>query len=559
VCDPLWVEVDCLRLKQVCVNLVKNALKFVGHGFVKLGAKRVSDSVVELWVEDSGPGVPRAKAEALFDKFTQLHAHDNGTGLGLALCREISEAMGGSITVDTSYTSGSAHGPGARFVVQLPLPPCSEPQASTKASRAPPLPPPPSPSSPSSAPKPASASAAPPTKKVMTTRSASSAVNYESTPKACQAAAAAGGGTCMLTEDDDCHAQASIATSLFPPHKIRGPYRALVVSNQVEARKEIVQLLSRVGDGWRAVVSSTHDQSAIAGIAGPVDLVVLHHPPSEAAIAETLSLLRGSGNLAGGAMCPSSSAQSKPVVAVVVDSPLPCSGSGPFEGEEEGGGWRAAGADLVWHTPLPAPFAATPSLASLLPLPLRWRVLVADDVPMVRRLLVRTLKAALGSRCDVAEAANCKEALAAITQAAAQAAAKDATAVTVTPAGVATRENTTKEGCPRPETPFDLIVLDQHMEQSDSPGGMFGGGGGHADDATSGGRRGLSTGTDLARYLRSQGSTAIIAGFSGDDMEDEHFAAGCDLSWQKTIKAKTMSDDLLQCLRAGHLGKTVTF
>ena len=125
--DPLWVEVDALRLKQVCVNLAKNALKFVPAGFVRMGAKRcVEGGWVEVYIEDSGPGIPRSKAESIFDKFAQVNSHDNGTGIGLALCREITEAMGGSVKVDTTYASESEFGPGTRFVVVLPLPEVAE-------------------------------------------------------------------------------------------------------------------------------------------------------------------------------------------------------------------------------------------------------------------------------------------------------------------------------------------------------------------------------------------------------------------------------------------------
>ena len=133
-CDLLWVEADALRVTQVLVNLIKNSLKFCTFGFVRIGAARTAENMVSIWVEDSGPGIDSAKAADLFQKYTQLesvHAA-SGTGLGLALCKQIAELMGGSIKVDVEYRSGSPYGRGTRFVVDLPLP--SEEAPSTTAS-----------------------------------------------------------------------------------------------------------------------------------------------------------------------------------------------------------------------------------------------------------------------------------------------------------------------------------------------------------------------------------------------------------------------------------------
>jgi signal transduction histidine kinase len=180
--EPLWVHVDALRLKQVMVNLVKNAIKFVPSGFVRIGARRRSRERVEIWCEDSGPGIPEGKGECLFDEYAQLNSHDQGTGVGLALCRLITEQMGGTISVvrgcatcrgplsplllhparghcptlevefglfryrpldkvephapssltraqDPTYRNDGPHGPGARFVLSLPLAAVEKPAA----------------------------------------------------------------------------------------------------------------------------------------------------------------------------------------------------------------------------------------------------------------------------------------------------------------------------------------------------------------------------------------------------------------------------------------------
>lgn len=103
------------QLMQVILNLVMNAADAVGAGgHVRVAANR-DGKVVRLLVEDDGPGVdPRVQAQ-LFEPFVTTKDVGKGTGLGLAVCRGLVEAAGGSITLDTDYTRG------ARFVVDLPI------------------------------------------------------------------------------------------------------------------------------------------------------------------------------------------------------------------------------------------------------------------------------------------------------------------------------------------------------------------------------------------------------------------------------------------------------
>lgn len=103
------------QLMQVILNLVMNAADAVGAGgSVRVAASR-SDGGVQLLVEDDGPGVdPRVQAQ-LFEPFVTTKDVGKGTGLGLAVCRGLVEAAGGSITLDTEYSRG------ARFVVELPV------------------------------------------------------------------------------------------------------------------------------------------------------------------------------------------------------------------------------------------------------------------------------------------------------------------------------------------------------------------------------------------------------------------------------------------------------
>jgi K+-sensing histidine kinase KdpD len=111
------VEVNQHRLEQVVANLVQNAAKYSPAGTPIHLIGRLQGSDVELAVEDEGPGIPPEHLERIFDSFFRASAHGDvpGTGLGLALCRAIVNAEGGSIWAENRASGG------ARFVVRLPL------------------------------------------------------------------------------------------------------------------------------------------------------------------------------------------------------------------------------------------------------------------------------------------------------------------------------------------------------------------------------------------------------------------------------------------------------
>jgi CheY-like chemotaxis protein len=123
--ENLFVATDCLRLKQIMLNLGRNSTKFVHSGFIRFRAA-VVDGVVELYAEDSGPGIPVEKQGALFEKFqSSLDVLSQGTGLGLSLCENLTHLLKGDIWLDETYDSGVQDSPGARFVIRLNTPPVS--------------------------------------------------------------------------------------------------------------------------------------------------------------------------------------------------------------------------------------------------------------------------------------------------------------------------------------------------------------------------------------------------------------------------------------------------
>ncbi|XXT18995.1 HAMP domain-containing sensor histidine kinase [Sorangium sp. So ce429] len=104
------------RLVQVLLNLLLNAADAVPRagGRVALRASRGADGGARIEVEDNGPGIAEAVRETLFEPFITTKQVGEGTGLGLAVCRGLVEAAGGSIGVERG------EGGGARFVVLLP-------------------------------------------------------------------------------------------------------------------------------------------------------------------------------------------------------------------------------------------------------------------------------------------------------------------------------------------------------------------------------------------------------------------------------------------------------
>ncbi|MBE2183058.1 MAG: MASE1 domain-containing protein [Anaerolineae bacterium] len=116
---PELVRADTLRLQQVAINLVGNALKFTEDGEVILEAGGSGEHDWYFRVSDTGPGIPDGKIPLLFENFRQVHPSPEytaeGSGLGLAISRQLVTLMGGTIHAE------SPSGKGAVFTVTLPV------------------------------------------------------------------------------------------------------------------------------------------------------------------------------------------------------------------------------------------------------------------------------------------------------------------------------------------------------------------------------------------------------------------------------------------------------
>ncbi len=112
---PRWPVGDPMRLAQILVNLINNAIKFTESGevLVKISRQAEADGRVTLRfsVRDSGIGIPVARQRDLFTPFTQVDdsitRRFGGTGLGLSICKQLTEMMGGEIGVESTPGQGS--------------------------------------------------------------------------------------------------------------------------------------------------------------------------------------------------------------------------------------------------------------------------------------------------------------------------------------------------------------------------------------------------------------------------------------------------------------------
>ena len=112
---PARLYGDAVRVRQVLVNLLGNAVKFTqrGHIIVRLSSRRLADGrwEAQLAVSDTGPGIPAQQLDAMFEAFVQGEvarlAHHGGTGLGLSISRRLAAMMGGRVWAESKERSGS--------------------------------------------------------------------------------------------------------------------------------------------------------------------------------------------------------------------------------------------------------------------------------------------------------------------------------------------------------------------------------------------------------------------------------------------------------------------
>jgi|GEM_PF-2288287 len=112
---PLWCIGDPSLLRQILINLLTNAIKYTPSGSIRVQhrlEKIGNRSQHQFRVEDTGPGIPKDKHQYIFKDFTRLNKSVKqaipGSGLGLAIAAESARQLGGTLSIDPSYTQGAA-------------------------------------------------------------------------------------------------------------------------------------------------------------------------------------------------------------------------------------------------------------------------------------------------------------------------------------------------------------------------------------------------------------------------------------------------------------------
>lgn len=112
--DDMVVNTHPRLLLTALSKLLHNAAKFTQKGSIEF-LLTSDDGKLHFTVKDTGPGIPADKKDFIFERFAKLDSFVQGTGLGLTVARLIAERLGGSLTLDTNYTSG------AKFDLIVPI------------------------------------------------------------------------------------------------------------------------------------------------------------------------------------------------------------------------------------------------------------------------------------------------------------------------------------------------------------------------------------------------------------------------------------------------------
>ncbi|WP_295182257.1 response regulator [uncultured Christiangramia sp.] len=112
---PSYLIGDSVRLSQVLMNLVGNAMKFTERGLIKISINHLEENTdsakIHFVIEDNGPGIPESKKKMIFEEFSQLENSNynyQGTGLGLPIVKKLLKLFGSKIKLDTKEGEGSS-------------------------------------------------------------------------------------------------------------------------------------------------------------------------------------------------------------------------------------------------------------------------------------------------------------------------------------------------------------------------------------------------------------------------------------------------------------------
>jgi signal transduction histidine kinase len=118
--DETLIMADAVRLRQMLINMLGNAIKFTEQGSVTLDAEIIAEKV-QIRIRDTGIGIPTSKLESIFEAFSQVDTSTTrkagGTGLGLPISRRLAEMHGGWLWAESSGVPGE----GSTFFLEIPF------------------------------------------------------------------------------------------------------------------------------------------------------------------------------------------------------------------------------------------------------------------------------------------------------------------------------------------------------------------------------------------------------------------------------------------------------
>lgn len=111
---------DETKLHKVLANLIENAVKFTKSGYIEIGYN-LNKNIIELFVKDTGIGIPSEEHEIIFNRFMQVNSkmseNFGGLGLGLSIVKENTELLGGTVSINSEIDKGSV------FTISIPYKP----------------------------------------------------------------------------------------------------------------------------------------------------------------------------------------------------------------------------------------------------------------------------------------------------------------------------------------------------------------------------------------------------------------------------------------------------
>jgi signal transduction histidine kinase/DNA-binding response OmpR family regulator len=135
---PQYIEIDMLKLRRMINNLLNNAVKYIQRNGEIYVTEMIQHNQLTIKVKDNGPGISEEKHELVFQRFFQatrdsVTSHAGGLGIGLAICKEYAETMGGFISLESQPEQGS------EFTLVLPIRLTDTPPAKEVTESLPPL------------------------------------------------------------------------------------------------------------------------------------------------------------------------------------------------------------------------------------------------------------------------------------------------------------------------------------------------------------------------------------------------------------------------------------